>query len=96
MESFTELSYLLAFVQLTWQVDNGWFSPVFMIFSWNSLILGQYILGDGRKGRGGGVGGGKSLIKEEMTQIVEFRVAMTCTCTYKGPIFHYKTWTEVH
>ena len=24
-----EHSYRLAFVQLTWQVDNGWFSPVF-------------------------------------------------------------------
>ena len=30
----------------------------FMIFSWNLLILGQCILG-------GGVGGGKSLNKEE-------------------------------
>ena len=24
------------------------------------------------------------------TQIVEFRVAMTCACTHEGPIFHYK------
>ena len=35
-------------------------------FRWNSLILGQCILGGGREGRGGGVGGGKSLIKEEI------------------------------
>ena len=30
----------------------------------------------------GWVGCGKSLNKEEMTQIVEFRVAMTCTCMH--------------
>ena len=36
-------NYLLAFVQLTWQVDNDWFSPVFTIYSWNSLTLGQCI-----------------------------------------------------
>ena len=41
-------------------------------------------------GARGGVGGGKNLIKEEGRQIVEFRVAMMCTCTHKGPIFHYK------
>ena len=29
--------------------------------------------------------------RSKMTQIVEFRVAMTCTCTHKGSIFHYKT-----
>ena len=28
--------------------------------------------------------------RRKKTQIVEFRVAMTCTCTHKGPIFHYK------
>ena len=31
----------------------------------NSLIFGQCILGGEQEGRGGGVGGGKSLIKEE-------------------------------
>ena len=36
------------------------------IFSWNSSILGQCILGGGQEGRGGGVGGGKSLINEEI------------------------------
>ena len=46
-------------------VDNGWFLAVFMIFSWNSLILGQCILGGGQEGCRGEVGGGKSLIKEE-------------------------------
>ena len=28
--------------------------------------------------------------RRNKTQRVEFRVAMTCTCTHKGPIFHYK------
>ena len=42
-------------------------------------------------GARGGVGGGKSLIEEERRhKIGEFRVAMTCTCIHKGPIFHYK------
>ena len=68
VETFTEHnnSYLLAIVQLTRQVDNGWFSLVFTIFSWNSLILGRCILGGGWEGRGCGVGGGKSLNKEEI------------------------------
>ena len=42
VDSFTvhnnNIIYLLAFVQLTWQVDNEWFSS-----AWNSLILGQCI-----------------------------------------------------
>ena len=33
------LSYLLAFVQLTWQVDNGWFSPVFDDFFKEFIII---------------------------------------------------------
>ena len=28
--------------------------------------------------------------RRNKTQIVEFRVAMMCRCTDKGPIFHYK------
>ena len=31
-----------------------------------------------------------------MTQIVEFRVAIMSICTHKGPIFHYKAYTDVH
>ena len=42
------------------------FYQFFMIFSWNSLILGQCILGGGREGCVGGVGGGKRLNKEEI------------------------------
>ena len=69
------LSYLLAFVQLTWQVNNGWFLAVFMIFSRNSLILGQCILGGGWWQ--------KINQRRKKTQTVEFRVAMTRTCTHE-------------
>ena len=41
-------------------------------------------------GAWGGVGGDKGLTKKQNDTIVEFRVAMTCTCTHKEPIFHYK------
>ena len=41
------------------------FHQFFTIFSWNSLILDQCILGGGQEGLGGGVGGGKRLNKEE-------------------------------
>ena len=33
------LSYLLASVQLTWQVENSWFLTFLTIFSWNTLIF---------------------------------------------------------
>ena len=60
------LSYLLAFVQLN-LTSRQWlvFASFLQIFSWNSLILGQCILGGGQEGLGGGVGGGKRLNKEE-------------------------------
>ena len=32
--------------------------------------------------------------RSKMTQTVEFRVAMMSTCTHKGPIFHYKAYTD--
>ena len=95
--SIIMLSCLLAFAQLTWQVaiDNDWFSTV-LIFSWNSLVLGQCLYGVG--GRGMGWGGwvvAKAKTKKQDDTIGEFRVAMTCstcmtcTCTHKGPIFHH-------
>ena len=34
--------------------------------------------------------------RSRMTQIVEFRVGIMYTCSHKGPIFHYKTKTDVH
>ena len=42
------------------------FHQFFMIFSWNSLILGQCILEGRQEGHGGGVCGGKTLTKEEI------------------------------
>ena len=78
LDSFTEhnntslASYLLAFLQPTWQVDNG----QFLIVSWNSLILGQHI-----KGCVGGVGE-KLKKKQEGTDRVA--ICMMCTCTYKS------------
>ena len=44
------------------------------------------------RGWEGGVGGWWQKLNQrrKKTQIVEFRVAMTSTCTHKGPIFHYK------
>ena len=43
-------------------------------------------------GRGVGVGWlvVKAKTNSKMAHIVEFRVAMVSTYTYKGPIFHYK------
>ena len=45
LDSFTEhnitvFSYLLAFLQLTWQVDNGWFLPVFDDFFMEFINVG--------------------------------------------------------
>ena len=62
------------------------FWQFFMIFSWNSLILGQCILGGGWWQ--------KINQRRKKTQTVEFRVAMTRTCTDKGPIFHYKAYID--
>ena len=44
----------------------------------------------GEKGIGNEVGGDKGQNKEQVDTMVEFRVAMTSTCTHKGLIFHYK------
>ena len=42
------LSYLLALVQLTWQVNNGWFLPVFDNFFMEFINIGPaYIRGRG-------------------------------------------------
>ena len=80
------------------------FCQFFMIFLMEFINIGQCILGGGWEGRGGGVyirgwvggvrgwGGWWQKLNQRRnkTQRVEFRVAMTCTCTHKGPIFHYK------
>ena len=45
--------------------------------------MGQFILGGGWEGRGGGVGGDK---RRKKTQIVKFRVAMHVHAPTKGQI----------
>ena len=79
------LSYLLAIVQLTLQVDNGWFSPVFYDFLMEFINIGPVYI---RGWAGGARGWWKTLNqRRNKTQRIEFRVAMTCTYTHKGPIF---------
>ena len=52
MDSFTEhnntylASYLLAFVHLTWLVDNGWLSPVFDEFFMEFINIGPAYIRD--------------------------------------------------
>ena len=59
------LSYLLAFVQLTWQVNNGWFLPVFDGFFMEFINIGPVYIRGWMGGAWGGIGGGdKSLNKE--------------------------------
>ena len=71
VDSFTEhnniiiLSYLLAIVQLTWQVDNDWFLPVFDNFFMEFIVIGPAFISGWVGGARGGMGGGKSLNKEE-------------------------------
>ena len=90
LESFIEhnnTSHLLVFVQLTWQVGNGWFLAVFMIFFMEFINIGPVYI----RGWVGWVVA-KLNQRRKKTQLVEFRVAMSMTCTYthKRPIFHYK------
>ena len=37
----------------------------------------------------------KAKIKKQDDTVVQFRVSMMSTCTHKGPIFHYKAYTDV-
>ena len=90
--SITILSYLLAFVQLTWQVDDGWFSLFSDYFFRGIHYFGPASIKGGWVGEMQGWSGWWQRLKQrsKMTQIVEFRMAMTSTCTHKGPMFHYK------
>ena len=36
----------------------------------------------------------KAKTKKQDDTMAEFRVAMTSTCTHKGPIFHYKAYRK--
>ena len=54
------LSYLLAIVQLTQQVDNGWFLPVFYDFLMEFINIGPVYIRGWVGGVRGGMDGGKS------------------------------------
>ena len=65
------------------------FRQFFTIFFMEFINIGPvYIRGWVGGTRGGGLE--KFNQRKKKTQVVEFRVAMKCTCTHKEPIFHYK------
>ena len=73
------------------------FRQFFTFFLMESINIGPvYIRGWAGGARGWGRWWQKLYQRRNKTQRVEFRVATTCTCTHKGPIFHYKAWTDVH
>ena len=53
------------YVHLTWQVDNCWFLPVFDDFFMEFINIGPVYIRGWAGLAWGGVGGGKSLNKEE-------------------------------
>ena len=67
------------------------FRQFFTIFLMEFINIGPvYIRGWVGGARGWGGWWQKLNQRRNKTQRVEFRVAMTCVCTHKGPIFHYK------
>ena len=73
--------------EMALQVGCAVFYDFFMEF----INIGPLFI-RGWMGRARGWGGWWQKLNQRRnkTQIVEFRVAMTCTCTHKGPIVHYK------
>ena len=61
-----------------------------VIFSWNASNWARIYKGVGGNGPEVGWVVAKAKTKKQTTQMVEFRVAVTSTCTHKEPIFHYK------
>ena len=57
-----------------------------MIFSENLLLLGYIDMEIARKGVGKGWVMAKAKKRNKTTHMAEFRVAVTFTCTHKGPI----------
>ena len=71
------------------------FRQFFTIFLMEFINIGPvYIRGWAGGARGWGGWWQKLNQRRNKTQRVEFRVAMTCTCTHKGPIFHYKAYRQ--
>ena len=75
------------------------FCQFFTIFFMEFINIGPVYIREWVGGTRGGVGGRdtgwggwwqKLNQKRKKTQIVEFSVAIMCTCTHKGPLFHYK------
>ena len=67
------------------------FCQFFMIFLMEFINIGpEYIRGWVGGAWGWGGWWQKLNQRRKKTQIVELRVAMTCTCIHKGPIFYYK------
>ena len=54
------------------------------------INIGPVYIRGGQEGHGVGWVVEKLKQRRNKTQIVEFRVAMTCICIHKVPIFHYK------
>ena len=81
------LSYLLAFVQLTWQVDNGWFLPVFGIFFMDFINIGPVYI---REWVGGAWSWGEWWQKFKQRSKMTHSRAMMCSCTHKWNVFQCK------
>ena len=73
------------------------FHQFFTIFFMEFINIGPlYIRGWAKGARGWGGWWQKLKQRRNKTQIVEFRVAMTCPCTHKARVFHYKAQIHVH
>ena len=67
------------------------FCQFLMILFMEFINIGPVSIREWAGGVRGGVGSGKKLKqRQKKTQAVEFKVAITYTCTHKGSIFHYK------
>ena len=67
------------------------FCQFFMIFFMEFINIGPvYIRGWAGGMQWWGEWWKKLKQRRNKTQIVQFRVAMMCMCTHKGPIFYYK------
>ena len=64
--------------------------PDFWQFFMEFINIGPVYIRGGQEGHGGGWVVAKAITKKQDDTMIEFRVAMTSTCTHKGLIFHYK------